>query len=128
MRQEDKRQRPKREFNIVTSGQFRTLAMFSLNCSAYKECQYFHVVIYKRIVLTYIGKVADMTDANLSFCASCSESKVAQFFQQGQSWSKMGLYLVNKNFKLTKNSSISVEKLPDLDCQLFQIYYASYSG
>ena len=27
-RQKDKRQRPKREFDIVTSGQFRTLAMF----------------------------------------------------------------------------------------------------
>ena len=27
-RQKDKRQRPKREFTIATSGQFRTLAMF----------------------------------------------------------------------------------------------------
>ena len=27
-RQKDNRPRPKREFNIVTSGQFRTLAMF----------------------------------------------------------------------------------------------------
>ena len=29
-RQKDKKQRPKRGFNIVMSGQFRTLAMFSL--------------------------------------------------------------------------------------------------
>ena len=27
-KEEDKRQRPKREFNIATPGQFRTLAMF----------------------------------------------------------------------------------------------------
>ena len=31
-RQKDKRQRPIREFNIVTSGQFRTLAMFVDTC------------------------------------------------------------------------------------------------
>ena len=30
-RQKDKRQRPIREFNIVTSGQFCTLAMFFFN-------------------------------------------------------------------------------------------------
>ena len=80
------------------------------------------------MVLTYIGKVADMTDADLSFCASRLESRVAQFFRQEQSWSIMGLYLVDKKFKLTKDLSISVEKLPDLDCQLLQIYHGSYSG
>ena len=35
------RQRPKRGFNIVTSGQFRTLAMFFLNEGQYFSFSYF---------------------------------------------------------------------------------------
>ena len=61
--------------------------LFKLQC-IYNECsQYCHLVICKRIILTYIQrKLADMADASLTIL--CSESKVAQFFQQQQSCSK----------------------------------------
>ena len=42
-RQKDKKQRPKREFNIVTSGQFRTLAMFYFTAH---ECMIFLLIFF----------------------------------------------------------------------------------
>ena len=55
-RQKDKSQRPKREFIIVTSGQFRTLAMFFINihqCIQFEKFGY--ILIAKQSTLAGVS-------------------------------------------------------------------------